>query len=141
MSTKIQTDLQSIGDIVTNGVIAKSHAKPFQTEYPKGCIGADLIRRNYIRYLVERYHRFKEAELPPGETTRSTYAVIYKNIETKFKTPTYFVPTSRFEELADYLKSRIDQTILGKRKRSCGSASYSSFDEFQFEQSTANESA
>lgn len=141
MTTKIEKDLQSIGDTVTNGAIAKSHPKPFHTEYPKGCIGADLIRRNYIRYLVERYHRFKEAELSPGQTTRSTYAVIYKNIETRFKTPTYFVPTSQFEELADYLKSRIDQTILGKRQRSRSSASYSSFDEFQFEQNAASKSA
>ena len=56
-----------------------------------------------------------------------------------YKTPTYFVPTSQFEELADHLKSRIDQTILGKRQRS--RTSYSSFDEFQFELNAANKSA
>ena len=141
MSTKTEDDFQGMGSAVTNASIAGPRPKPFQTEYPKSCIGADLIRRNYIRYLVERYNRFKEGELPPGQTTRSTYAVIYKNIETKFKTPTYFVPISRFEELTDYLKSRIDRTILGKRKGSRGSASYSSFDEFQFEQMARNESA
>lgn len=140
MSTKTENNVQGMGSTATNAAIASPHPGKFHTEYPKGCIGADLTRRNYIRYLVERYHRFKEAEFTPGETTRSTYAVIYKNIESKFKTPTYFVPVSRFQELTDYLKTRIDRTILGKRKRSRGSASYSSFDEFQFEQMARNES-
>jgi hypothetical protein len=32
------------------------------TEYPGDSIGSDLLQRNYIRYLVERYHRFRKAE-------------------------------------------------------------------------------
>ena len=136
MSTKTENNFKGMGSAVTNAASAGPRPVKFHTEYPKGCIGADLTRRNYIRHLVERYHRFKEAEFTPGETTRSTYAVI-KNIESKFKTPTYFVPVSRFQELTDYLKTRIDRTILGKRHRSRHLANYSSFDELQFEQSSA----
>lgn len=32
------------------------------TEYPVGSIGRDLAKRNYVRYLVERYHRFRQAD-------------------------------------------------------------------------------
>ena len=141
MSTKIENNFQGDNNKVTNVVITKPRSRKSQTAYPPGCIGADLVQRNYIHYLVQRYQKFKEADPSYGKPTGFSYAVIYKNIETKFKTPTYFVPTTRFQELADYLQSRIDQTILGKRNRSRQQASYSTFDEFQFEQNAANESA
>ena len=95
---------------------------------------------------MERYHRFKDADTSfiaaksPSEKVKAaprfSYAVIYKNIESKFRAPTYFIPVARFAELVDYLQARIDQTILGKRNRARGQATYSTFDEFQFEQAS-----
>ena len=32
------------------------------THYPVGCIGADLAKRNYVKYLVDRYHKHREAD-------------------------------------------------------------------------------
>jgi len=62
------------------------------TAYPDDPIGSNLLQRNYVRYLVERYHRFREAEASFGSgPIRFSYAVIFKNIERKFKAPTYFV--------------------------------------------------
>lgn len=133
MKTKIENNFIGDGNTVTNNIIVRA-SKRAKTEYPAGCIGADLLRRNYIRYLVERYHRFKAADGRFGKPTGFAYAVIYKNIENKFKAPTYFIPLERFTELADYLHGRIDSTILGKRNRARGQASYSTFDEYQFEQ-------
>src|SRR5260370_647423 len=74
-------------------------------EYPLGTTGSDLEQRNYIRYLVERYHRARRAELDFGRsgTARFSYAAIFTNIERKFGAPTYFVSKARFEELAKYL--------------------------------------
>lgn len=115
----------------------KAAAAKGKTEYPSGCIGADLIKRNYVKHLVDRYHRFKQAETSFGKSTgRFSYAVIYRNIEAKFKAPAYFVPTERFDELVDYLHGRIDQTILGKRNRARGYSNYESFDEYQLAQMT-----
>ena len=106
-----------------------------KTEYPAGRIGADPIKRNYIKYLVERYHRFRQAEPSSGKSSgRLSYVLIYKNIEAKFKLPAYFVPVERFDELVDYLQARIDRTVLGKRNRARGYSNYESFDESEFTQ-------
>lgn len=123
------------------------HVRPAKTRrssasYPTGCIGSDLVRRNYIQYLTERYNRFKQADSSFGTAlktlSRFSYAVIFKNIEAKFKAPTYFIPVERFNELVDYLQQRIDQTILGKRNLARGHRNYDTFDEYQLSQSTAD---
>lgn len=119
--------------------VKATKTKRAPTSYPSGCIGADLGRRNYIRYLTERYNRFKQADSSFGTAlktlSRFSYAVIFKNIEAKFKAPTYFIPVERFDELVDYLQSRIDQTILGKRNAGRGQRNYETFDEYQSSQS------
>lgn len=100
--------------------------------YPASAIGSDLLRRNYIRYLVQRYNQFKQADTSFGKApARFSYAVIFKSIETKFKAPTYFIHVNAFDQLVDYLQSRIDGTILGKRNHSKGHRSYETFDEYQ----------
>jgi len=104
--------------------------------YPPDCIGANLAKRNYIKYLVERYHHYREADANFGRTARLHYAVLFKNIETKFKAPTYFIPEARFEELVDYLHSRINNTILGRRNSSRGVRNFESFDEYQMQHMT-----
>lgn len=107
------------------------------TEYPVGSIGRDLAKRNYIRYLVERYHRFRQADSSFGSgPARFSYAVIFKNIEREFKAPTYFIPEARFKELVEYLQKRIDRTILGKRNRAREIRNYANPEEFAAEQVT-----
>ncbi|MGH7933374.1 MAG: hypothetical protein ACREQN_09420 [Candidatus Binataceae bacterium] len=105
------------------------------TEYPVGSIGRDLVKRNYVRYLVERYHRFRQANSSFGSgPARFSYAVIFKNIEREFKAPTYFIPETRFNELVEYLQQRIDRTILGRRNRARAIRNYASPEEFAAEQ-------
>ena len=101
--------------------------------YPDGSIGADLPKRNYVKYLVERYHRYREADVSFGQRARFHYALLFKNIEAKFKAPTYFIPENRFEELVDYLHSRIDNTILGRLNNSRGIGNFESFDEYKMQ--------
>ena len=101
--------------------------------YPDGCIGSDLLKRNYIKYLVERYHRYREADVTFGRTARFRYATLFKNIEAKFKAPTYHIPLSRFDELVDYLHARIDRTLLGRRYNARGAHNFESFDEYKMQ--------
>jgi hypothetical protein len=123
-----------IGDIHTGPRIDNLHVGrlPSQpTEYPVGSIGRNLTKRNYIRYLVQRYHRFREADSSFGtRTPRFSYAVIFKNIERKFKAQTYFVDEARFNDLVRHLQRLIDGTILGKRNIKRGIHNYESFAEF-----------
>lgn len=121
------------GDQVTVRLSGRSRA---QMAYPRASIGADLARRNYVRYLTERYHRYREADASFGRNAvrKFSYAVLFKNIESRFKSPTYFIPVARFDELVDYLQRRVDGTVLGKRNRAIGRANYETFDEFQLSQ-------
>jgi hypothetical protein len=106
------------------------------TEYPADSIGSDLEQRNYIRYLVQRHHRAREADSSFGRSgpARFSYAVIFTNIERKFGAPTYFVPQARFDELVKHLQQRIDGTILGKSNRARGIRNYASREDFSAEQ-------
>ena len=46
MSTKIENNFTGNQNNVTNVVVVKSSKAQPKTEYPAGCIGADLVRRN-----------------------------------------------------------------------------------------------
>lgn len=122
-------------DVETVHIHTQGKRKP-KMEYPDGAIGADLMRRNYIRYLVEHYNRYREADASfgPKAVRRFSYAVLFKNIEARFNAPTYFIHVSKFGKLVDFLHSKIEGTILGKRNRARGHRNYQTFDEFQLEQ-------
>jgi hypothetical protein len=143
MTTKAKNVIHSTGSdaFVIQGDNAKVHfaakRKP-KMEYPSGSIGADLLRRNYIRYLTERYFRYREADASfgPKAVRRFSYAVLFKNIESHFKAPTYFIPVARFDDLVDFLHRKIEDTILGKRNRAQGHRNYETFDEFQLAQTS-----
>jgi hypothetical protein len=104
-------------------------------EYPVGTIGSDREQRNYIQYLVQRYHRARRAELDFGRSgpARFRYAAIFTNIERKFGAPTYFVSKARFDELVKYLQHRIDGTVLGKSNIMRGIRNYASREEIAAE--------
>ena len=119
-------DIQ-VGDRV-NVRVSKSSKR--LASYPEGCIGANLAKRNYVKYLVERYNHYREADARFGRTDRFQYSVLFKNIESKFKAPTYFLPEARFGELVDFLHHRIDNTILGRVNGKRGIPNYESFDEY-----------
>jgi hypothetical protein len=100
--------------------------------HPRGSVGADPAKRDYVRYLTERYNRCREVEASLDRSkTRFSYAFIFESIKSRFKAPTYFIPVERFEELVAFLQDRIDQTLLGKRKRHLGRSNYETFDEHQ----------
>ena len=135
---KTKNELHSTGPnaFMIQGDVRFGEKRKPKMEYPAGSIGADLVRRNYIRYLVERYNRYREADASfgPKAVRRFSYAVLFKNIEAHFKAPTYFIPISRFDNLVDFLHRKIESTILGKRNRARGHRNYQTFDEFQLEQ-------
>jgi hypothetical protein len=116
-----------VGDRV-KGRVAKGNKAP--ASFPEGCIGANLAKRNYVKYLVERYNHYREADAHFGRTDRLDYSLLFNNIESKFKAPTYFIPESRFGELVDFLQYRIDNTILGRANVKRGLPNYESFDEY-----------
>jgi len=122
-----------------NARVSKSGGRP--ASYPEGCIGASLPKRNYVKYLIERYNHYREADARFGRMDRFHYSVLFKSIESKFKAPTYFIAEGRFGELVDFLHHRIDQTMLGRLNGKRGISNYQSFDEYLMEQMEAAVSA
>lgn len=103
--------------------------------YPQGTIGADAMRKNYIDYLIKRYFDWRKADASYGSRRPFSHAVIHTNIQKEFGAKTFFVLVERFDVLAAYLQRKIDNTILGRNKKSRGERCYKSFAEYQAEQS------
>jgi hypothetical protein len=124
------------GSIVAGQVIIHGDAKlPSKMNHPAGSIGADLLRKNYIQYLVRRYDEFRQVgQRSYGQKGAHQYGAIHNNIQGKFKAKTYFIPIGRFEELVAYIHGRIDKTIQAKRNRAQGHRAYSSFEDYAREQ-------
>ena len=117
------------GSIVAN-TIHLDGKRLSRMNHPAGSIGANLHKKNYIQYLITRYYKYRDADKSYGATRDFSHAEIHKSIESKFKVKTYFVPQHRFEEVSNYVKQRIDRTILGKNNAKKGILNYESFDNF-----------
>jgi len=105
-------------------------------KYPPGCIGYDVLKGNYIGYLIGRYNEFKEWEV--GKAGMN-YAIFSSILKKQFKLgPTrsiYNLPLERFDELSRFIQRRIDGTKLARMKATKGRAKfYSSYDEYLAEQ-------
>jgi hypothetical protein len=117
---------------INTGVIANnfriSNSKgSIKMHPPTGTIASDRDKRNYIKYLIDRYNKFKEADT---NVKNFHYSVIYRSIQREFKCKWDFVPIEKFPLMVEYLERRIDGTILGKVQRSRGQKRYSSFEEY-----------
>lgn len=103
-----------------------------KSKYPNGCIGFDIQKANYISYLIDQYHKYKEFEV--GKESMN-YAIFPSNLKRQFKigkTRTiYHVPITKFEELAKYIQARISNTMLAKiNKTKDILTNYRSFEEY-----------
>lgn len=122
ISTGINTGI--IGETVTIKNYKGSTTKILP---PEGAIASNLHMRNYVKRLIDRYNEFKKADKNVGNFK---YSIIYGAINREFKCKWDLVPVNRFEELVEYLKMRIDKTILGKAHKSRGQKNYSTFEEY-----------
>ncbi|RJR30583.1 MAG: toll/interleukin-1 receptor domain-containing protein [Desulfobacteraceae bacterium] len=127
------TKMIHLEDSINNGIIANSlnigprRKSTIKLAPPSGTIAADRDRRNYVKYLIDRYNEFKKADTT---VDRFKYAVIYDAIKRRYKCKWDFLPLEKFEDLALYLQQRIDGTILGKVRKSGGHRNYSAFSDF-----------
>lgn len=121
------------GSIIANTVTFGRKRSP-RMQYPVDAIGADTIKKGYIDYLIKRYFDYRQADASYGSFRPFSHAEIHSTIQRKFKAKTFFIHVSRFEELCDYIKGRVDQTIQGKRNRSRAIPNYGAFESYAEEQ-------
>lgn len=122
--------------IVAN-VVRFSKPKKAGNKYPEGSVGANLIKKNYLDYLIHQYFDFRKADASFrafDHAEKFHHAEIHTSIRKRFKAKTFFVPVHRFEEECRYIQGRIDKTILGKRNKKLGTPNYKNFDEYSKEQ-------
>ncbi len=94
---------------------------------PIGTIASDFEKRNYIKHLIDRYNEFKKSDKSVGNFK---YAIIYNAIKKEFKAKWDMIPLGVFPELVIYLHKRIDNTRVGRVRKSRGQKSYSTFEEY-----------
>jgi TIR domain len=125
-NSKVETAI--VGD--KNKITIKQTKKTVKEKYPPDCIGYDTIKANYIGHLINRYNEYKEYEVGKGQVK---YAVFAGHLKKQFKiAPTrtlYNLHIDKFDELVDYIHSRIDGTKLAKVKGR-EHKNYSTYDEF-----------
>ncbi len=114
-----------------NKVTITNLGKSQKSKYPEGCIGSDNDKANYIGYLITKYHEFQELQI--GKE-KMNYAIFPSKLKKEFKMgksrTIYNVPIDRFEELAEYIKRRIDGTKVGRIRKARNQKSYSTFEEY-----------
>ncbi len=103
--------------------------KTQKVELPEYSLGRDLLKKNYVSYLIKRYGEWKQIELS-RKNEKFNWASFNKHLMIKYKASGInYIHTSHFEDLTNYLKSRIDKTILGKTRINKGQRNYSNLDE------------
>lgn len=114
--------------MVANSISVHTPKASVRVAPMSGTISANYPLRNYTKYLIDRYHEFKQAEVGKGNVR---HAVLYKSIEREFGAKWDNLPEERFEALVSYLQKRIDSTRLGKTRKARRQGRYSTFEEHQ----------
>jgi hypothetical protein len=106
----------------------KKRAKP---PAATGTIGSDMFCKNYVGYLVRTYNNFlKIGRESFGDTRNVSYSFLSTRVIQVFKSPANDLPLTRFEEVVDFIKEYLDDSIVGRNNHKKGWRSYESFDEF-----------
>jgi len=130
----VNVNAASVSDSIIANTVTFGHKRSPRMQYPVDSIGADTIKKGYIDYLIKRYYDYRQADTSYGSFRPFSHAEIHTTIQRRFKAKTFFVHVSRFEELCDYIKGRVDQTIQGKHNRSRGIPNYDAFESYEAEQ-------
>lgn len=126
-SGSVKIVIASPGAIQADTVVIKTtKSRPRIAPNPESVAGS-LDLRNYVYYLIQRYNEYQHGH--STKTDRYKYMAIYKAIEREFGARWELVPASRAPELIDFLKKRIDATLIGKKNKARSHSNYHAYDE------------
>lgn len=123
---------QNYGQVALN--ITNKFVQPEGAAAPvilPGSIGSDIACYNYIEYLIGRLAEFRTAGASYGQKRRSTVhpGVIKNQIKHERGALPKNLDRALAEDLARELKKKIDDTALGRNRRSKGMVNYHSFED------------
>lgn len=110
-----------------NITVITGRKHPSQIPHPES-IAADLNKRNYVKYLIERYKRFQHAD--KEKIGAGKYIIIYNAIKTEFGAKWDDIRCVYFEQLTAYLQHRILKSKLGRIRYAQGNKCFSSYEEW-----------
>lgn len=113
--------------ITTENIIFKGKTKPKINPHPDS-IEANLILKNYIKHLIDRYQEFIKDDHYKGE---NRYMQIWGAIKKEFGASAYKIPQTKFDNLVEYLQKRIKDTKLGRILNKRGQKLFSTFEEYK----------
>lgn len=115
------------GGVVANVVHLKTLKKSVTISAPEGTVSSSINHRNYTKYLIDRYHEYKAADVGKENVK---YPVFYNAIKREFGAKWDMVSLDKFYDLCSFIQNRIDKTILGKNKKAKNIKRYSSYEEY-----------
>ncbi len=101
-----------------------------KTQLPVGALGTDLLRKNYVNRLINRYGKWKQFQLNREGNEKFNYGSFKKHLMNRYKAiGINHIPLDRFDEVVSYLQKKIDGTAHGRNQ----AKNYSTFEEYQAE--------
>jgi|WetSurMetagenome_2_1015567.scaffolds.fasta_scaffold254527_2 hypothetical protein len=91
-------------------------------------IGNDLIKKSYIKYLIDTYN-----ELILNDNSIKGYhkkSIIWKNLKQKFKNHPFLMPVKDFHSITNYIQKEIEDTKAGRKRIQDGEKLYKTFKEY-----------
>lgn len=91
-------------------------------------IASDAKMHGYVKHLIDRYNEF--ASQQQGRKRNFGHPAIYGRIKDRFGIKWDLVPQARFQELVDFLTSKIDGTFIAKVNRNKCYPAYTVFEDW-----------
>lgn len=118
---------KSPGAIQAQTVNLKTTKKAVRFNPPSDAIGAVAAMASYIEYLIRKYQDYQKQDTEKEGNRK--YTIIYSAIQREYGSKWQTIPVSRFEEVVSFLQRRIDNTKVGRIRKSRGQKRYHSFEE------------
>jgi hypothetical protein len=118
---------KSPGAIQAQTVNLKTTKSSFKFTPPSDAIGANAERASYVEYLIRKYQDYQKQDLEKDGNRK--YMLIYQAIQREYGSKWQTIPLTRFEELVSFLQRRVDNTKVGRIRKSRDQKRYHSFEE------------
>lgn len=122
-----QVAVNSPGAIQTNTLNLKTTKNKVSIAPPAGSVSSELVMCSYVEYLIGKHQEYQKQH--QEKEGRYKYIAIYNAIKREYGCKWQLVPALRFDELVLFLQKKIDNTKVGRIRKSRGQKRYHSFEE------------
>ena len=94
---------------------------------PSDAIGSVAELASYIEYLIGKYQDYQKQDAE--KEGRGKFTIIYNAIRREYGSKWQTIPVRKFEQLVSFLQRRIDNSKVGRIRKSRGQKRYHNFQE------------